>query len=99
MVEVFKTNIKEWIHARIVLDTIHKTFNHYRANFDLEDCDKILRVECGTDFIHPGPLVDLVKGLGFQAEVLPDEEPDAKTISGMNRDYASGATRSKLIAK
>ena len=31
--------------AHLLLDQIHKSFRHYQANFDLEDCDRILRVE------------------------------------------------------
>ena len=40
MIEVFKTNVNEKEHARMLLDRIHTAFWHCRANFDLEDCDK-----------------------------------------------------------
>lgn len=52
MVEVFKTNVEESVHACMLVDQIHKTFKNYKANFDLEDCDKILRVECTTGDIY-----------------------------------------------
>ncbi len=45
MVEVFKTNVEDSSHADLLIEQIHKTYTHYTANFDLEDCDKILRVE------------------------------------------------------
>ena len=74
MVEVFKTNVNERGHADMLIDLIHKTFIDYKANFDLWDCDKILRVECRTGLIITTPLIDLLKEFGFQAEVLPDDD-------------------------
>lgn len=73
MVEVFKTNVTAPRHARRLLHQIHATFQEYRANFDLEDCDKILRVESRGRFIQPARLIQLLQAAGFQAEVLPDE--------------------------
>lgn len=74
MVEVFKTNVKDWDHANMLLDQIHKTFGDYKANFDLEDCDKILRVKCATGLIESSLLINLLKDFGFNAEVLPDDD-------------------------
>jgi len=62
MIEVFKTNVKHADHAKILVDQIHTTFADYTANFDLEDCDRILRVVSPV-FIHNGYVV------------LPDEKP------------------------
>jgi len=45
MVEVFKTNVKYQDHAKMLIDQIQKIFIDYKVNFDLEDCDKILRIE------------------------------------------------------
>ena len=75
MVEVFKTNIQNWEEARAVLARIHKHFSGYLVNFDLEDCDKILRVESHTDIVEAEPIIDIVNSFGFEAEVLPDELP------------------------
>lgn len=72
MVEVFRTNVKARRHARCLLAQIHARFHGYRANFDLEDCDQILRVESQGEFIQPGSLIRLLQEEGFQAEVLPD---------------------------
>lgn len=74
MIEVFKTNVNERGHANMLIDLIHKTFIDYKANFDLWDCDKILRVECRTGLIIPASLIDLLKEFGFQAEVLPCDD-------------------------
>ncbi|UPL49249.1 hypothetical protein [Hymenobacter sublimis] len=73
MVEVFKTNVRARRHARLILDQIHQNFQDYHANFDLEDCDNILRVECRGSFIQPSLLIQLLAAAGFRAEVLADE--------------------------
>jgi hypothetical protein len=73
MVEVFKTNVRNRDQAGMLIDQIHKSFAEYRANFDLEDCDKILRVKCTTGLIQSSVLINLLKEFGFDAEVLPDE--------------------------
>lgn len=73
MVEVFKTNVGECDEADILLYHIHNAFVDYKANFDLIDCDKILRVECLSDPIQSALIIDILNGLGYNAEVLPDE--------------------------
>ncbi|RYU80096.1 hypothetical protein [Hymenobacter persicinus] len=73
MVEVFKTNVRARRHARQLLAQIHHDFQDYRASFDLEDCDRILRVESPGAFIPPAGLIQLLREAGFHAEVLPDE--------------------------
>lgn len=45
IVEVFKTNVQTEIDTNYIINTILLHFPDYRINFDLEDCDKILRVE------------------------------------------------------
>lgn len=74
MVEVFKTDVQEQDQAAMLLDQIHQFFKEYRANFDLEDCDHILRVECASGVINNDFLINLLKDFGFYAEALPDEE-------------------------
>lgn len=73
MVEVFKTNVEDSSHADLLVEQIHKTYTHYRANFDLEDCDKILRVESKISEIEPSPLINLLNEFGYDAEILQDE--------------------------
>ncbi|QMU31554.1 hypothetical protein HUW48_13655 [Adhaeribacter radiodurans] len=73
MVEVFKTNVKDQHNAQMLLSLIHQTFHEYKANFDLDDCDNILRVASGSEFIQAACLIQLLRDFGFNAEVLPDE--------------------------
>ena len=44
MVEVFKTNILKQKEAKHMLTIFSKEFPSFKINFDLDDCDKILRV-------------------------------------------------------
>ena len=75
MVEVFKTNITRSDQAKRVIDRINATFAHCKATFDLEDCDRILRVEYHEEMICPDDLLKMVQSLGYEAEILPDEIP------------------------
>jgi len=71
MVEVFKTNVEDHQQAKILLEQIHKVFTGYKANFDLGDCDKILRVQ-STVKVQITDLISLLKDFGSAAQVLPD---------------------------
>ena len=75
MVEVFKTDVQHHDHANMLVDQIHQVFAGYKANFDLDDCDRILRVKNANGSVHPPPVIELLKYHGFSAEVLPDEVP------------------------
>lgn len=86
MVEVFKTNVAEPIFAYKLVEQIHQRFADYKANFDLEDCDRILRVVCTTGTVEAAGLIALLNEWGFKAEVLPDEIIPS---GGYARDWSS----------
>jgi hypothetical protein len=73
MVEVFKTNVADRLHATMLVDQIHQTYTYYKANFDLDDCDRILRVKSLSGPVQPALLIHLLNLHGYSAEVLPDE--------------------------
>jgi len=75
MVEVFKTDVKHRMQAIMLVEQIHLAFPGYKANFDLEDCDRILRVRSVTGSVESCHLISLLKEKGFNAEVLPDVIP------------------------
>ena len=75
MVEVFKTNVTKLEQAELLLLQIHENFKDYRANFDLEDCDSILRIECCLAEVCAETIITLLKNAGYCAEVLPDGIP------------------------
>jgi hypothetical protein len=72
MVEVFKTNVTDPVDAALLVAAIHKAFVSYKANFDLDDCDHILRVKSYAGQINPFPIMVLLKEFGFDSEPLPD---------------------------
>lgn len=78
MTEVFSTNIENHPHALIVAGMIRNVFPDYRVNFDLDDCDHILRIQSSHDINVPAVL-KIVRFAGFNAYVLPDEIPVAET--------------------
>jgi hypothetical protein len=51
MVEVFKTNVRSIRKAKLIIQKLAEEFPAHNINFDLNDCDKILRVQ-GKIF-HP----------------------------------------------
>lgn len=73
MVEVFKTNVNDPYHANMLIEQIKKMFTGYTVNFDLEDCDKILRVKSAGRVIESLRLINLFKDSGFHAEILTDD--------------------------
>jgi hypothetical protein len=68
MVEVFKTNVEEKEEALLLVTLLSDHFPLYRINFDLHDCDKVLRVE--GDRVLPGIIVELMTGRGYECMVL-----------------------------
>ena len=70
MVEVFKTNVVDRDHADMLVGQIHRNFA-CKANFDLSDCDNILRV-ASSEYIDPSLLIDVLRNNGFDAQILPD---------------------------
>jgi len=78
MVEVFITDVKDHGKAQLLLERIHAAFTGYEANFDLEDCDRILRVLSITGCVESRPIIGLLKELGCHAQVLPDIIPDPR---------------------
>ena len=62
-VEIFKTNIQKESDCDYVIAVIQNQFPDYKINFDLEDCDKILRIE-GVDLQYDN-IVSQVCDLGY----------------------------------
>ena len=68
MVEVFKTNVEQQEQSQMLIHQIMSHIPDGNINFDLEDCDKILRVE--AESISVKSILKLLKQHGFYAEVL-----------------------------
>jgi hypothetical protein len=69
MVEVFKTNIQRKQTADKIKMELLLLFPDCKINFDLEDCDRILRIESAHDV---GKTIEeeMIRR-GFYCEVLP----------------------------
>ena len=68
MVEVFKTDVYEEERSIIIVLKLLGHFPENKINFDLEDCDKILRVE-GKN-IFSGRIMELLNAEGHECEIL-----------------------------
>ncbi|WP_276503447.1 hypothetical protein [Terrimonas pollutisoli] len=75
MVEVFKTDVCDPVDAGVLIDAIRNVFPGYKVNFDLQDCDHILRIESCANAVLTVPVIRLINQFGYTAEVLPDEIP------------------------
>lgn len=81
MVEVYKTNIKEEWQADFIVIRLQERYPTYKINFDLEDCDNILRVEGNGVSVHVEGMLAILESFGFKASILDDITPQtAKEI-------------------
>jgi predicted RNA binding protein with dsRBD fold (UPF0201 family) len=69
MVEVFKTNVTQADEAEKIVDELQTLFPQAKINFDLDDCDNILRIEINSK-LSPNTVSQLLKHSGFVCEVL-----------------------------
>lgn len=67
-IEIFSTNITDPVVADICTLVLSHHFPRTHVNFDLEDCDSILRVE-GWD-IDTGKVIDVLSSLGIDGVLL-----------------------------
>jgi len=68
MVEVFKTDVQKKAQSKMLVCILSEAFPSFKINFDLSDCDKVLRVE--GDTMEAFRIIMLVKEYGFNCEVL-----------------------------
>ena len=68
MVEVFKTDVADALQSQLLEYVLSGEFSDYKVNFDLSDCDKILRIE--SNKINVGKVLSIVNRLGYQCQVL-----------------------------
>lgn len=68
MVEVFKTNITNEDIANSLIAELQQLYPHTAINFDLDDCDNILRIK-GNSF-HPSHIIAHMESRGHFCAVL-----------------------------
>jgi hypothetical protein len=68
MIEVFKTNMDCPERAVLVLAELRDMIRHACISVDLDDCDKIVRVE--SESIDAEAIIQVLKKFGFECAVL-----------------------------
>jgi len=72
VVQVFRTNVPDEKAAQTILLFLKQYFSHCRINFDLEDCDRVLRIENRQQPIEEAMIQQLVARHGYHCEPLLD---------------------------
>ena len=67
---VFATSVATKHQAGLVARHLSSVAGVAKWNFDLEDCDRILRIESAT--VEPGCIIALLDSVGFECKELPD---------------------------
>lgn len=70
MIYIFKTSVKTKKKVRKLKPHLNELLKQTKWNFDLEDCDKILRIDNSIDVSKE--VINLLKKQGFNCEELPD---------------------------
>ncbi|QEC68960.1 hypothetical protein FRZ67_17200 [Panacibacter ginsenosidivorans] len=68
MIYVFKTSVKNKKHIRQLSPLLNSLLQQSKWNFDLEDCDKILRIDCDENVVFK--IIDLLNIHKFYCEKL-----------------------------
>lgn len=69
-IEVFKTTVKTRLAAKQIQGVLVARYPDLKVNFDLEDCDNVLRVVSETDFPQVSEIITLVKEYGHEIDIL-----------------------------
>ena len=70
MIYIFKTSVKTKKLVQQLKPFLDNSLQQSKWNFDLEDCDKILRIESPTEISEA--VNKLLNGKGFDCEELTD---------------------------
>ncbi|HYF03170.1 MAG TPA: hypothetical protein VEC36_07330 [Patescibacteria group bacterium] len=75
MIEIFKTNVETEGEAAFLKSFLSELFPAARITFDLDDCDRILRIEAGEEPADLLRTTEILFNNGFFCEVLEDAIP------------------------
>ncbi|SHE89375.1 hypothetical protein [Flavisolibacter ginsengisoli] len=68
MIYVFKTTVRTKIQAKKLKPHIDQLLVKAKWNFDLDDCDKVLRIDSEENIISP--IISLLRNNQFECEEL-----------------------------
>ena len=68
-VEIFKTYVNHVHQAEHLCSILSQKLEDTKVNFDLDDCDKVLRVESFR--IDSIKIINIMETLGYSCELIP----------------------------
>jgi len=69
MIEVFRTNVPDPASARNMIFALHGIYPDAGVTFDLEDVDKVLRIE--SAIVEESKVISLMEAAGYSCRILP----------------------------
>ena len=72
MVEIFRTNVKNKRTAGKLLKALQTHLPTFRFNFDLEDCDRILRAQSNGCPVECTKIIQIVRGHSVEISLFED---------------------------
>ncbi|HKI46264.1 MAG TPA: hypothetical protein VKA08_13115 [Balneolales bacterium] len=67
---VYRTNVESRTKAKLILEAIYRLLPGCEPSFDLEDCDKVLRVESQYHGINESKIRAVLKNYGYHMESM-----------------------------
>jgi hypothetical protein len=68
-VEIFRTFVNNEKQARKICEILNSQLENTKVNFDLDDCDKVLRVE--SPEIDINKIRWIMENLGYSCDLIP----------------------------
>lgn len=68
MIEIFKTNLINAKQCNDVKATLKQVLPNARIVFDLEDCDRILKID--VQHLNAGVIKQIIRSQGYEIEIL-----------------------------
>jgi hypothetical protein len=70
IVKVFKTDVQDQPTSGHIIHLLQLAFSYYRINFDLDDCDRVLRIESHQEPIEESEIQLFIASCGYHCEPL-----------------------------
>lgn len=67
MIEVFITNIQNTFESEEIKEGILKTYPKLKVDFDLEDIDRVMRIE---GFFNPNEIIEILTSKNYKCEIM-----------------------------
>ncbi|MEX0723568.1 MAG: hypothetical protein WD053_06815 [Gracilimonas sp.] len=71
MIKVYKTDVEQTPHTQRIMEEIRTLIPGSDPSFDLEDCDKVLRIEHFSGKIKEQDIREILTNYGHSMEILP----------------------------